>query len=210
MRAWEAGRMEAGNLDTPVLSSLNEAFDAASVGEEENMPLFLCGPSGGLGGLSYDWRNYSDPTYDLNDLLILNIFVRHGRLIDYIRFDYQSISDPNKRYSRIMGGGGGHNRDAITLERAEVVTRIFGRYGIYVDSISIEKTNIDTGEQNTFGPFGGPGGSAGFDYRVPLLPTRLPPPYPPPQKGPWADMAIIGLWGGRGIFVDALGVIMRR
>ncbi len=199
--------VEAGNLDTPVLLSLNEAFVEATAGEETNMPLFYWGPSGGVGGDGEDFRQRLPEVQPgisaLEASFVSKISVWHGLFIDQIAFYYQSITDPNKTYAAAMGGTGGANKPTFDLGRDEIIWAMRGRHGRYVDSLTIETMNVYTGATKDLGPFGGSGGTSGYEYRLPLPPS----PAPGAEK---ADMAIKGLWGGAGRFVDEIGVIVRR
>jgi Jacalin-like lectin domain len=174
------------------------------------MPLFYCGPSGGIGGDPVDFRTQlpvaqpGPPAVSaLEDVFVRRIDVWYSSFIELIWFNYQSLSDPNKTFDATMGGWGGENKEFFHLERTEIITAIRGMYGLFVDSMVIETMNIYTGKKKGHGPFGGPGGSVPYRYRAPQPPS-------PAQGAPQPDTAIIGLWGGAGLFVDSIGVLLRR
>jgi jacalin-like lectin domain-containing protein len=179
------------------------------VGEEENMPLFYWGTSGGLGGYGEDFKQRLPELQPgisaLEDCFVSRIDVWHGLFIDRIGFAYEGKNDPNITFEVAMGGVGGENKPTFHLGRDEIILAMRGRHGLFVDSLTIETMNVNdpTWATKELGPFGGSGGTSTYEYRVPL------PPSPAPGT-PQADMAIKGLWGGAGLFVDAIGVIVGR
>ncbi len=190
-------------------------------GEEASMLLFYCGPSGGTGGDPIDFRDQvpqvppgpppapptppPPPISVLEDSFVRRIDVWYGSFIETIFFTYQSLSDPNKTFDAAIGGFGGETKEFIHLGRDEAIVGIRGWYGRFVDSLDIETINIYTGKKKVHA-FGGLGGTVEYRYRVPRPPL---PPTPPPGAQR-ADTAIVGLWGGAGLFVDSIGVILRR
>lgn len=116
----------------------------------------------------------------LDGTKVQSIVIRHGSYIDRLQFQYSDGS------STTHGGGGG-SQDQIDLEPDEYLTEISGTYGDYVDSLLI-RTNVQT-----FGPYGGNGGTRSYRYQVPE-----------------ENMEIIGLFGAAGNYMDAMGIIGRQ
>ena len=85
----------------------------------------------------------------------------------------------------IHGGSGGAGQ-TFNLSDLEHIVRIDGRYGSFVNSITI---TTDSGLTQTFG---GTGGSADFTYQAP------------------EGFEISGFAGRAGAFIDAIGVSLRR
>jgi Jacalin-like lectin domain len=120
-----------------------------------------------------------------------------------IRFTYQSRNTPETVQAHtgpILSHG---TRTEFALERNEIISAISGKYGRYVDSITIQTMNVVTGQTRVHGRFGGQGGHVGYEYRVPRPPS-------PAQGAPRADTSINGLWGGAGRLIDSIGVILQR
>ncbi|HYX17893.1 MAG TPA: jacalin-like lectin [Nostoc sp.] len=111
------------------------------------------GPSGGSDGVS---STFLIP----NAARIVSLQIRSGQNVDGITINY--LTNTGIRSSFLAGGTGGFET-TINFAPGETITRIAGRYGAVVDSITIQ-TNF-----NTYGPFGGTGGPATFDYTVPSL-----------------------------------------
>lgn len=136
---------------------------------------FQSGPSGGTGGDTF--------TDDIpaDGIKIQSIEIRHGDYIDAVKLNYSDGS------SSAQHGGGGGNRSVISFESDEFLTEISGRYGSFVDSMTI-RTNVQT-----FGPFGGNGGSKDYRHQVPE-----------------ENMEIIGFFGSSGSYLDAIGIVGRQ
>ncbi len=116
-------------------------------------------------------------------LRVVEVRVRSGAYIDAVQFIYE-----NKAGQRITGkmhGGNGGNLTVFTLEQGEHITRVTGKHGTFVDSFQIV-----TSKGRSKG-WGGTGGAAHYTYSAP------------------PGSAIHGLFGRCGVFLDAVGVILR-
>jgi Jacalin-like lectin domain len=84
-------------------------------------------------------------------------------------------------------GGGAGDEENISLQAGEFFTQISGRYGQFLDSLTVETSGGPNGPRR-FGRFGGLGGSEDYEF--------------PEVNG----QEIIGFFGRAGTLVDALGV----
>jgi hypothetical protein len=112
------------------------------------------------------------------------ISVRSGDYIDAIRVHHRV---DGKEVSGKQHGGRGGSLHEIDLGPNEVVTRVWGRCGIYVDSINFDIGDTVTGANRSVG-YGGKGAHAEFDLTVP------------------AGKKLSGFWGRADELVDAIGL----
>ena len=129
------------------------------------------GPAGGTGGYLFD----DGPAIGR----IADVLIRSGAYIDSILVIEENPTTIHPQH----GGDGGH-LDIFTLASDEYITEVSGRYGRYVDSLTIQ-TN-----KGQIGHWGGSGGVQDFDFQAP------------------SGYAIVGFWGRSGAYVDAIGVIV--
>ena len=133
------------------------------------------GPAGGLGGEPFnDYVLTSGAT-------LTQIHVYADAYIDAIQLFYTASNGRSGQLPRIGGLGG--VKQAIILASDETIVEISGTYGWYIDQLTI-KTN-----KQTYGPYGGSGGSQSFKLVVP--PGRT----------------VTGLFGRAAWYVDAIGLI---
>ena len=134
------------------------------------------GPSGGTGG-----GNFFDPE---DNQRLARVTIASGDVIDAIQVSREAKDgalvdlDPH-------GGSGGVGQ-VLNLADREHITRIDGRFGQFVNSMTIT-TNL--GQKLTFG---GAGGDADYTYQAP------------------DGFEISGFAGRAGAFIDAIGVSLRR
>ena len=98
--------------------------------------------------------------------------------------DSIQIAYDNRRSSRHGGGGG--RESVFTLQGGEFIKAIYGRYGRFVDSITVV-TNRRSSRR-----FGGPGGVVDYHYEAP------------------DGFEIAGFTGRSGVYLDSIGVVLRR
>ena len=151
------------------------------------MPHFVFGPSGGTGGNSgvtdSDVPVLEEP---LNtNTRVIQVEVRGGEFVDAIQFTHLRNNDTTLLTLAQHGGPGGHEQ-RLDINREEHITKISGRYGDFVDSITIE---TDKGQKLEAG---GAGGLGDYTYEAP------------------PDFEIVGFYGRSGEFVDAVGVVLRK
>ncbi len=137
------------------------------------MSKIIFGPSGGIGGHPFD----DTPPLENTELRELRIW--SGSCVHAI----QCILDQDgENIEHIKHGGSSGNLATMHLAHGEYITEVYGRYGSYIDSLSL-RTN-----QGQIRRFGGQGGHSDFIYSVPQ------------------GFAIIGFWGRAGTIIDAIGV----
>jgi hypothetical protein len=115
---------------------------------------------------------------------ISEVRVQAAKMVDGIQAVY-TLQDGRSVEGEYHGGRGGRT-NAFRLDSDEYIVGIYGRYGDYIDSISIV-TN-----KRTSPLFGGPGGKK--DFRMDL---------------PAGNMAI-GFSGRSGLYLDAVGLIYTK
>jgi hypothetical protein len=139
------------------------------------MAILSEGPSGGTGGSTYNDEAQSIFQSDTP----IQINFRSGSYVDNIQFVYNAGSLPSH-------GGGGGSPSTFLLDHAsgEFITGISGRYGDYVDSLTVQ-----TNKPRTF-TVGGSGGSASYTYTAP------------------PGFQIAATVGRSGDYNDAIGVVL--
>jgi len=140
--------------------------------------MFFSGPSGGYGG------NYFKDPVSIEYQNLIEIRVRSGAYIDSIQTVYNDRMGQG-RYVKSQNGGNGGQLSVFKLQPGEYITRISGKYGAFVDSLTVYTSK---GRQKRWG---GTGGNAHYNYVA-----------PPGTK-------IHGFFGRSGKFVDAIGVIYK-
>ena len=141
------------------------------------MSKIIFGPSGGVGGHPYD----DSPPYE--NARVSELRVWSGSCVDAMQL-VLDIDGENCEY--IKHGGNGGNLGIIRLTYDEHITEVYGRYGSYVDSLSL-RTN-----KGQIRRFGGQGGHSEFIFTAPQ------------------GYCIIGFWGRAGHILDALGVHLAK
>jgi len=109
--------------------------------------------AGGNGGNAFSDRSIP------GEARISEVRVRCGNSIDSIQAIY-TLRD-GRTFEGPAHGGGGGNLNVFRLNQGEYIVGISGRYGIYLDSLTIQ-TN-----QRTSQVFGGGGGNRNFAITVP-------------------------------------------
>lgn len=137
----------------------------------------VLGPSGGVGGQPFD----DEPTEDGARLREIRVWA--GNTIDAVQL---VVEIEGQTIERPKHGGAGGNLGIVRLADDEYVTEIYGRYGSYIEQLSIRTNNGQTGR------FGGRGGANEFLYVAP------------------DGYKIVGLWGRAGRILDAIGVHIAR
>jgi hypothetical protein len=134
------------------------------------------GPSGGPGGGAF--ADLWDP------FRVARVTIRSGAYVDSVQITHERPDGSLVTFDHHGGfGGGEQNLDLLANEH---IVRVNGRFGAYIDHITI-LTN--------FGRFitgGGGGGAVDFSFDAP------------------AGFEIEGFIGRSGIYVDAIGVILRQ
>jgi Jacalin-like lectin domain len=143
---------------------------------------FVVGPSGGLGGGAFSDLDALGSSLGSGKSRVGRIEIRHGALIDAVQITHV-LNDGSLRTLGQHGGTGG-GLATIDMRKDEVVIAISGRYGAFVDSLTI-RTN-----QGRVLKFGGDGGSVAYNYTAP------------------PGFAIIGFVGSSGTLIDAIGAII--
>jgi hypothetical protein len=131
--------------------------------------------AGGSGGTSFSDSNISPGTR------IIEVQIFSGKVLDAIQITYQ-LQDGRTMTGARHGGSGGQAA-VFRLDSDEYITGISGRYGQYLDSLSIQ-TN-----KRTSPVYGGSGGTQ--SYRIDV---------------PYRNQAI-GFIGRSGQYVDAMGLL---
>lgn len=155
-----------------ITTLMSLAYSSSAVSET----FTFVGPSGGVGG-----NFYSAP--QTGGWQLSEIRVRSGAFIDGIQLVYVDVIG-QKHTMQHHGGNGGH-LDVFKLNPGEYVTRVTGKYGRFVDSLTIA-TN-----QGRIKGWGGGGGSAHYTYSSP------------------PGTQIHGFFGGAGQYVDSIGVVLK-
>lgn len=173
-----------GMRSLAIAGSLLSALFAYSpaLGQMNSDRTLEAGLWGGGGGGRCHTATSNDATWQLD-----SIRVRSGSWLDAIELGYR-ISDSSETRYVSCGGQGGAEGGSLKLEPGEYITRVRGRYGLYVDLLIVE-TNL--GRVKEFGSVRG-NPPRHFDYRVP------------------PGMAITGLTVNSGDYVDAIGVVVRQ
>jgi hypothetical protein len=109
--------------------------------------------AGGNGGNAFSDRSIP------GEARISEIRVRAGDSIDGIQAIY--VLKDGRAFEGPMHGGGGGSLNVFRLNPGEYITGLSGRYGIYLDSLTIQ-TN-----QRSSQAFGGGGGNRNFTITVP-------------------------------------------
>ena len=119
---------------------------------------------------------------------IRKIIIRAGKYIDGIQIVYGSkdreLYPGGINYSKFFGGKGGLEY-VFSLDRDEYIVSIYGKYGVFVDSLTI-RTNKKTSRK-----YGGNGGSNSYEYTAP------------------ENMEISGFIGYSDKYINALGAVVR-
>jgi hypothetical protein len=129
---------------------------------------------GGTGG-----SPFSDPLPIPGGSNIRQIVIRSGLYVDSIATTYSTPSGGT--FSTVHGGSGGLPT-TIDFTPTQRIVSVFGCSGTLLDSIGFVLEDLVTGAQQTWGPFGGPGGSL---FRV--------------------NAEIHGFVGRSGALIDAIG-----
>jgi len=125
---------------------------------------------------------FSDPW---TDYAISRVVVRHGVLVDSLQIQ----ADPTAL--GVHGGNGGRSA-VFQLDRDEWLTEVSGVCGPHDgDGFYVTAVYFGTSNGRYSDAYGRGGGDWGFTYRVP------------------DGYEIAGFWGRSGIWVDALGVMVR-
>lgn len=142
------------------------------------MTTFKNGYSGGTGG-----EEYTDESVESTSS-VTQVRIGAGTLIDSIQMVHKLKNGTTHEFPKHGGSGG--DPHVVTLNDNEYITKISGKYGSRVDSITIHTNTQD------IGPFGGDGGSADYIYEAP------------------DGYEIIGFHCRAGNRVDAIGVVYRK
>jgi hypothetical protein len=114
------------------------------------------------------------------DARVSAVYVWSGKYVDRIQLVY-TLRDGSVLEGDPHGGSGG-SRNVFNLEPGEYITGISGRYGDYIDGLTI-RTNKRTSQR-----FGGSGGGRDFNITVP------------------SGYQAVGLVGRAGGYLDAIGL----
>jgi hypothetical protein len=120
------------------------------------LPLLISGKTeigGGNGGNAFSDRNIP------LGAIISEVRVSAGKNIDSIQLVY--VLKDRRAFEGPVHGGQGGNPNVFRLNSGEYITGVSGRYGDYIDSLSI-RTN-----QRVSQTFGGPGGNRNFSISIP-------------------------------------------
>jgi hypothetical protein len=144
----------------------------------------LFGPSGGTGGGFH--INQGGPSYSVQ-----TVRVWAGRYINGIQILYSITTSGVIEYGKVLGVADGQDFQGLgaidfDLAPGEHITSISGKYGYYVDSLTIVTT-----VEGHVAFFGGSGGSADYYYQVD------------------AGEEIYEFFGNSGLYVDSIGVRTR-
>ncbi len=137
------------------------------------MSKIIFGPSGGVGGQPFD----DCPPYE--NACVSEVRIWSGSCVDALQI---VLGIDGEDCESVKHGGSGGNLGIMKLAAGEYITEIYGRYGSYVDSLSL-RTNMGQVRR-----FGGQGGHSEFIYTA------------PPGYG------VIGFWGRAGHILDAVGI----
>jgi hypothetical protein len=151
-------------------------FAGLCVAASSNSASFaLLGPSGGLGGTYFaDNQNAK--------FRIVQVRVRSAEYVNSIQLVYENGS---RQMVGAQHGGNGGKLEVFKLEPGEYITAVSGKYGLYVESMTIETSK---GHKKSWG---GSGGITSYTYQAP--------------KG----SSIHGFFGRASESVDAIGVIVK-
>jgi Jacalin-like lectin domain len=144
------------------------------------------GPSGGTGGNSQ--VTDSDEGFLEPGTRVARVLLSHDRphnVVGAIQFTH--IRSNGSLLDLPHHGGFGGDQTLIDLERNEHIIKISGKYGQFVNSITIQTDN--PARSPIF--VGGPGGAGEYTYEVP------------------PGFEIVGFYGRSGDLVDAMGVVLR-
>jgi hypothetical protein len=144
----------------------------------------LLGPSGGHEGNQF---TYAIPS----GARIAELRVHSGDWIDGLQIVYIAATGERVEMPPVGGSGGGLT--SLQLGTTQYIRKIYGRYGTYVDHLSIETEGSKASGEGAGPDFdaGGGGGGADYTYEVP------------------PGMQIVGFYGRAGQYLDAIGVIVR-
>ena len=168
------------------------AYTLSVNGPNEDYTLTRTGPWGGSGGSPFDDREYLPyfRGYFMGDVVapvqIARMSISSGSFIDSIQVTYTNNSEILGQPRR-HGGGGGSRRDLV-LQPGEYIIAVSGRYGDYVDSLTIRTG----GSRSQIVTWGGTGGARSFNYVAP------------------PGTQIFGIWGSSGQYVDRIGLLIAR
>ena len=129
---------------------------------------------GGSGGSRFD-----DGGPETVNGRITDVLIHSGQYIDSIQ-----VSEGNPAVLHPRHGGNGGYPNNLILAGDEYITEVSGKYGKFIDSLTIQ-TN-----KGQIGHWGGDGGKYDFDFAAP------------------PGYAIVGFYGRSGQFLDAIGVIV--
>jgi hypothetical protein len=124
---------------------------------------------------------FADP---FDSFRVVRVTIRSGAFVDAVQMTHERVDGSLVTFPFHGGVGGGEQ--TLDLFAGEHIIRIDGRFGQFVDSI-----NIHTDRGRTLSG-GGDGGVMGYEYNAP------------------PGFEIEGFIGRSGIFIDAIGVILRR
>ena len=136
------------------------------------------GPAGGAGGREFE----TDLVPADGRLCEVHIFI--DDFVHALQLVYEQPNGQMVAMSRIGGDGG--NLQIFSLEEEEFLIGINGRYGWFIDSLSLHTNRRSSPE------YGGRGGENDFFLNAP------------------PSTAIVGLFGRAGWYLDALGIIARE
>ncbi len=133
--------------------------------------------AGGMGGTPFLDRIPADGR-------LSRISIRAGSYVDSIQVHHMVAG---AEVSGRAHGAEGGSRYEIDLKPTEVIDRVHGRHGAYVDRIGFDIRDTTTGATRTE-TFGGGGGDTDFSFAVPL------------------GKKLTGFWGRSGDYLDSVGI----
>ena len=139
------------------------------------------GPVGGNGGYRFDDEALAQ------GLEIRNVLVWFGDYIDAIQVQYENPMTRELTWSPRHGGTGASKLAIITLKPDEFITKISGKTGGLVDSLTLDTTLF------RYGRYGGLGGENDYEF---------PGPEPQPEE-------VFAFHGRSNVYLDAVGIHTR-
>jgi hypothetical protein len=172
----------ADRVELMIESTLETAIDRARLDPDIRENRRTLGPEGGPHGTVFSIEPVDD------EFEIDSLTVWAGAVIDAIQITYRHRATGELAVTpKIGGGGGGENQ--LVLEPGEYITRVEGRAGACVVSMSIQTNRRRVPAGNT--RWGGELGDRGYDFIC------------------RAGEEIIGFEGRSGDYIDAIGAIVR-